>query len=58
MIAWNGVEKWITDIDVIRDPYEIDKVKAESTAIFGENWIQKVELADIKCEWVKIRKLY
>lgn len=59
MIAWNGVEKWITDTDIIRDPDEIDKVKAESKATFGEDWRQKVESANIRCEWVKVkRKLY
>lgn len=59
MIAWNGVEKWTTDTDIIRDPYEIDNVKAEGSATFGEDWIQKIESANIKCKWLKIRrKLY
>ncbi|XP_012154163.1 threonyl-carbamoyl synthesis 4 isoform X2 [Megachile rotundata] len=59
MIAWNGVEKWKTDTDIIRDPYEINNIKAEGSATFGEDWTQKVESANIKCQWSKIkRKLY
>ncbi|XP_026301725.1 probable tRNA N6-adenosine threonylcarbamoyltransferase, mitochondrial isoform X2 [Apis mellifera] len=56
MIAWNGVEKWIQNIDVIRDINEIEKIEAEKVATLGENWIKKVEEANLKCKWVKIKK--
>ncbi|CAK9831986.1 tRNA N6-adenosine threonylcarbamoyltransferase, mitochondrial [Anthophora retusa] len=55
MVAWNGVEKWITNTDVIRDLSEIEKIKVQSKAPFGEDWIVKVKLAEIKCKWVKIK---
>ncbi|XP_034186912.1 threonyl-carbamoyl synthesis 4 [Osmia lignaria lignaria] len=59
MIAWNGVEKWITGTDIITDPCEIEKVEIEPKASFGENWIQRVQAANVKCEWIPIkRKLY
>ncbi|XP_043596666.1 probable tRNA N6-adenosine threonylcarbamoyltransferase, mitochondrial isoform X3 [Bombus pyrosoma] len=56
MIAWNGIEKWIADVDIIRNPNEIEKIEIEKTAPLGENWIQKVEAANLKCKWVKIKK--
>ncbi|XP_016916237.1 tRNA N6-adenosine threonylcarbamoyltransferase, mitochondrial [Apis cerana] len=56
MIAWNGVEKWIQNIDVIRDINEIEKIKVEKVATLGENWIKKVEEANLKCKWIKIKK--
>lgn len=59
MIAWNGVEKWIRDIDVIKNSNEIEKIEIENMAPLGENWIKKVEEANLKCKWVKIgKKLY
>ncbi|KOC68834.1 putative tRNA threonylcarbamoyladenosine biosynthesis protein osgepl1 [Habropoda laboriosa] len=56
MIAWNGVEKWITDTDVIRDLNEIEKIKVQKRATFGESWIEKVQSANLKCQWVNIKK--
>lgn len=56
MIAWNGVEKWIQDIDVIRDINEIEKIEIQKVAILGENWTKKVEEANLKCKWIKIKK--
>ncbi|CAD1468515.1 unnamed protein product, partial [Heterotrigona itama] len=51
MIAWNGIEKWIRDIDVIKDSNEIEKIEIENTAPLGENWIKKVEETNLKCKW-------
>lgn len=56
MIAWNGIEKWIADVDIIRNPNEIEKIEIEKTAPLGENWIKKVEAAKLKCKWVKIKQ--
>lgn len=56
MIAWNGVEKWIANVDVIRDPNEIEKIQIEKRSPFGESWIERVKEMNLKCEWVKIRK--
>ncbi|XP_012170159.2 probable tRNA N6-adenosine threonylcarbamoyltransferase, mitochondrial [Bombus terrestris] len=58
MIAWNGIEKWIADVDIIRNPNEIEKIEIKKTAPFGENWIKKVEAANLKCKWVKIKKKF
>lgn len=56
MIAWNGVEKWITGTDIITDPCEIEKVEIEPKASFGKNWTQRVQAANIKCKWIPIKK--
>ncbi|CAL7952483.1 unnamed protein product [Xylocopa violacea] len=56
MIAWNGIEKWIANIDVIKDPNEIEKIEVENKAPLGENWIEKVEAEHIKCKWIKIKE--
>ncbi|XP_017893656.1 probable tRNA N6-adenosine threonylcarbamoyltransferase, mitochondrial [Ceratina calcarata] len=56
MIAWNGVEKWMANVDVIRDPNEIEKIQVEKRCPFGESWIERVQEANLKCEWVNIKK--
>lgn len=57
MIAWNGCERWIANTGVIRDRNEIETVTVEKTAPLGENWIQKVRGANIKCKLVKLKTL-
>ncbi|XP_054001951.1 tRNA N6-adenosine threonylcarbamoyltransferase, mitochondrial [Hylaeus anthracinus] len=56
MIAWNGIERWVTNRGVIRDPDEIEKLCIQSRAPLGEDWTEKVERANLKCKWVKIKK--
>ncbi|XP_031827037.1 threonyl-carbamoyl synthesis 4 [Nomia melanderi] len=56
MIAWNGMEKWMTDTDIIENESDIDKVALAEKAPLGENWVDKVTAANIKCKWVKIRE--
>lgn len=57
MIAWNGAEKWMMNTGVLRNKEEIEMVKVEKNALFGENWIEKVQDANIKCKLVKLNKL-
>ncbi|XP_076233879.1 threonyl-carbamoyl synthesis 4 isoform X2 [Calliopsis andreniformis] len=49
MIAWNGIERWTADIDVIRNQDEIDKVCVQNKAPLGIDWTQTVEDANLKC---------
>lgn len=56
MIAWNGMERWITDTGVCRNPDEIEQVRVQSKAPLGEDWTHKVESEHLKCEWLKIKK--
>lgn len=56
MIAWNGMERWITDTGVFRNQDEIEQVRVQSKAPLGEDWTQKVESENLKCEWLKIKR--
>jgi len=57
MIAWNGVERWMANVGVLRNRKEIEMVSIEKTASFGENWIERVQNANIKCKLVKLNRL-
>ncbi|XP_018300896.1 probable tRNA N6-adenosine threonylcarbamoyltransferase, mitochondrial isoform X1 [Mycetomoellerius zeteki] len=57
MIAWNGAEKWMANINVLRDREEIEMVSTEKNASFGESWIERVQDANIKCKLVKLNRL-
>lgn len=57
MIAWNGAERWIANAGVIRDRDEIEAVTIEKKAPFGEDWIGRVQAANIKCKLVKLKEL-
>ncbi|KAG5325506.1 OSGP2 protein, partial [Pseudoatta argentina] len=57
MIAWNGAEKWMANINVLRDREEIEMVSIEKNASFGESWIERVQDANIKCKLVKLNRL-
>ncbi|KAG5306513.1 OSGP2 protein, partial [Acromyrmex insinuator] len=57
MIAWNGAEKWMANITVLRDREEIEMVSIEKNASFGESWIERVQDANIKCKLVKLNRL-
>ncbi|KZC08709.1 putative tRNA threonylcarbamoyladenosine biosynthesis protein Osgepl1 [Dufourea novaeangliae] len=56
MIAWNGVERWIADKGVIKNENDIDNVCIEKKAPLGEDWREKVKEANLKCNWVKLKK--
>lgn len=56
MIAWNGMEKWITNTDVIRDQRKIEEVEVRSKSTLGEDKIKDVQAANLKCKWVKIKR--
>ena len=57
MIAWNGAEKWMANITVLRDREEIEMVSIEKNASFGESLIERVPDANIKCKLVKLNRL-
>ena len=57
MIAWNGAEKWMANINVLQDRAEIEMVSIEKNASFGESWIERVQDADIKCKLVKLNRI-
>nr|CAI5837214.1 unnamed protein product [Callosobruchus analis] len=54
MIAWNGVEKWKEDIDILTN---FDHIDIEKTAPLGLSLVQDVEQERISCSWVKLKKL-
>lgn len=55
MIAWNGAERWIANAGVLRDREEIEAVTVQKKAPFGEDWIGRVQDADIKCKLVSLK---
>lgn len=57
MIAWNGAERWMANVGVIRDKNEIEMVTVAKRAPLGESWIKRVQDANIKCKLVKLKKL-
>ncbi|XP_046830870.1 probable tRNA N6-adenosine threonylcarbamoyltransferase, mitochondrial isoform X3 [Vespa crabro] len=56
MIAWNGVEKWISGIDILRNESEIKNVTVETKAAIGEDWTERVQFSKLKCKRIKIEK--
>ncbi|KAK2586885.1 hypothetical protein KPH14_009822 [Odynerus spinipes] len=56
MIAWNGVEKWIYGIDIIRNKDEIENVRIENKASIGEDWIERIKVKGLKCKRIQIEK--
>ncbi|XP_047361425.1 probable tRNA N6-adenosine threonylcarbamoyltransferase, mitochondrial isoform X3 [Vespa velutina] len=56
MIAWNGVEKWISGIDILRNESEIKNVTVETKAAIGEDWTERVRFSKLKCKRIKIEK--
>lgn len=53
MIAWNGVERFKENLDVIHEN-DFDTINAYGRHPLGENWTNKVIDKNIKCDWVKI----
>lgn len=51
MIAWNGVEKWKIQSDVVSD---FDQITAIGRCPLGENWIQRVSDRNLQCKWEKL----
>lgn len=58
MIAWNGVERWIADQGVIRDPQKIKEVDVMNKAPLGEDWISKVVEESIRAKTIRTKQLY
>ncbi|XP_011647589.1 probable tRNA N6-adenosine threonylcarbamoyltransferase, mitochondrial isoform X2 [Pogonomyrmex barbatus] len=54
MIAWNGAEKWMANVGIMRDRKEIEKITVDKDAPFGESWVERVQAANIKCRLVKL----
>ncbi|KAI4465172.1 trna n6-adenosine threonylcarbamoyltransferase [Holotrichia oblita] len=54
MIAWNGIEKWNTNIDI---RYDYDSIATEKISPLGTNIVNDVVKENISCKWVKLNKL-
>ncbi|XP_065223265.1 tRNA N6-adenosine threonylcarbamoyltransferase, mitochondrial [Planococcus citri] len=55
MIAWNGVEKYLNNIDLLPAD-KIDDIEAEPRCPLGEDLTELVVKANIKCAWIKVAK--
>lgn len=55
MIAWNGVEKWKKNIDIIQD---IDTIKMYSKSPIGEDIRDKVSRASIDCNSASFKHIF
>jgi N6-L-threonylcarbamoyladenine synthase len=54
MIAWNGVEKWRANIDVLQDFFNVG---IEKSCPLGVNLIDDVIKQNISCKWAKLTQL-
>ncbi|XP_049801939.1 tRNA N6-adenosine threonylcarbamoyltransferase, mitochondrial isoform X2 [Schistocerca nitens] len=54
MIAWNGMERWLTNAGIVND---LDSVNIEAKCPLGEDIRDAVAEASIKCKWIK-RKVF
>lgn len=54
MIAWNGIEKWISDEEHLKTT-NIDSIITHPKCPLGNNIIGRVEEASIACKWVKLK---
>lgn len=57
MIAWNGMERWITSSGILTNKNDIANVDIEKKSPLGKDWTCRVREENIKCKWIKI-KLY
>lgn len=53
MIAWNGIEKWISDEENLKAT-NIDSIITHPKCPLGNNIIDRIEEASIACKWVKL----
>ncbi|XP_043504287.1 probable tRNA N6-adenosine threonylcarbamoyltransferase, mitochondrial isoform X3 [Polistes fuscatus] len=56
MIAWNGVEKWNSGIDILRSESEIESVNVEGKAAIGKDWTKRVQLQQFKLKRIGLKK--
>lgn len=54
MVAWNGVEKYIRNIGVLRDPSDINKIDIKHRSPIGEDWCRMVTDEGIKRKWTRV----
>ncbi|XP_049852479.1 tRNA N6-adenosine threonylcarbamoyltransferase, mitochondrial-like isoform X1 [Schistocerca gregaria] len=54
MIAWNGMERWLTNAGIVND---LDSVNIEAKCPLGKDIRDAVAEASIKCKWIK-RKVF
>ncbi|CAG7837783.1 unnamed protein product [Allacma fusca] len=57
MIAWNGVEKWRENIDVVPHT-ELDTVDIEAKSPFGTDLQDEIRNLNIKCKRIKMSQLF
>ncbi|KAL7299319.1 hypothetical protein TKK_0007898 [Trichogramma kaykai] len=55
MIAWNGVEKFAVDLDVVRNRNDIEKIDIKHKSPIGDDWTDIVTKEGIKRKWVKLK---
>ena len=48
MVAWNGVEKFVQNIDVVKDENEREKIDVAHKSPIGEDWSHLVEKENIE----------
>jgi len=57
MIAWNGMEKWTTGVDII-SPSSLDNVEIEPKTPFGMDLQQDIRNLDIRCKRINLKQLF
>ncbi|XP_044751177.1 probable tRNA N6-adenosine threonylcarbamoyltransferase, mitochondrial isoform X2 [Coccinella septempunctata] len=54
MIAWNGVERWKSQIGIYSD---FEHITVKKSNPIGNSMIEEIENANLSCEWVKLKDL-
>lgn len=55
MIAWNGIERFVTNKGVMTDMGEIAKIDVQGQSPLGKDWTQKVADENIKAPKIKLK---
>ncbi|XP_011496090.1 PREDICTED: probable tRNA N6-adenosine threonylcarbamoyltransferase, mitochondrial [Ceratosolen solmsi marchali] len=55
MIAWNGIEKYMANIEIIRNRDEINKLDIKGKSLIGEDWCDIVKSKNIERYRFKIK---
>ncbi|XP_045470592.1 probable tRNA N6-adenosine threonylcarbamoyltransferase, mitochondrial [Harmonia axyridis] len=54
MIAWNGVERWKSQVGVCSD---LEKITIKKSSPIGKDMIEDLEKANISCKWIKVTNI-
>ncbi|XP_033211176.1 probable tRNA N6-adenosine threonylcarbamoyltransferase, mitochondrial isoform X2 [Belonocnema kinseyi] len=55
MIAWNGMERLMTNSGILTNKNDIANVDIEKKSPVGKDWTSRVREENIKCKWIKIK---